>query len=163
MPIPSKETARRVLEVVPLIMRTVRTEMRASGALNLSVPQFRTLGFVDRHPGTSLSDVAAHIGLTLPAMSKLVDTLFERKLLTRQSYANDRRRITLALTPRGTALLRTAYAATQTALAERLASLSEKERATIIAAMDILHPLFAHQKASACEPAQPSKRGRRSK
>ena len=41
-----KETARQVLEVVPLVMRTVRTEMRRHRAHHLSVPQFRTLGFV---------------------------------------------------------------------------------------------------------------------
>ena len=68
-------TARELMEVVPLVMRTFRAEMRGSRANDLSVPQFRALGFVHRKPGTSLSDVAEHIGLALPSMSKLIDGL----------------------------------------------------------------------------------------
>ena len=151
MPPSSKDTARAVLEVAPLVMRTVRAEMRNVGALNLSVPQFRTLGFVARHSQTSLSHLAEHIGLALPSMSKLVDGLVERKLLIRQSHADDRRRITLELTARGAALLQSAHASTQAALAERLAELGENDRATVMRAMQILHPLFARSTSVACK------------
>ena len=140
----SKETARAIIDTVPLVMRTIRSEMRRTGACNLSVPQFRTLNFIARHPQTSLSEVAEHIGLALPSMSKLVDGLVERKLIVRQSYSDDRRRITLELNARGKDLLQSAHASTQTALAERLSTLSESERGMVVRAMQILHPLFAH-------------------
>ena len=143
----SRDTAREVLEVVPLVMRTVRTEMRDRRAQDLSVPQFRTLGFVERHPGTSLSELAEHIGLTLPSMSKLIDGLVERKLVTRQGRSDDRRRITLALTARGCALLESAHEATLGSIAERVSALSENERATVVRAMRILQPLFIRGKA----------------
>jgi len=151
MPTTPKDTARAVLEVAPLIMRTVRTEMRNAGVLNLSVPQFRTLGFVAHHPQTSLSAVAEHIGLALPSMSKLVDGLVELKLVLRQSHSDDRRRITLELTARGDALLQSARASTQNALAKRLSELSESERATVVRAMQILQPLFARGKSDVCK------------
>lgn len=159
MPPSPKDTARAVLEVVPLVMRTVRTEMRAAGALNLSVPQFRTLGFVAHNPQTSLSALAEYIGLTLPSMSKLVDGLVERKLLMRQSHADDRRRITLELTARGGALLRSAHASTQAALAQHLSELGESERATVVRAMQILQPLFAC-KSVTCQSKPTSKPAR---
>jgi DNA-binding MarR family transcriptional regulator len=143
-----KETARQVLEVVPLVMRTVRTEMRRHRAHHLSVPRFRALGFVQRCPGASLSDVAEHIGLTLPAMSKLIDGLVTRKLMTRRGHADDRRRVTLELTARGAALLQTARESTHVALAERLSQLGESDRAAIVRAMHILQPLFAHETTS---------------
>ena len=146
-----KETARAVLEVAPLVMRTVRDEMRNAGALNLSVPQFRTLGFVARNPQTSLSAVAEHIGLALPSISKLVDGLVDRKLVLRQSHSDDRRRITLELTARGDTLLQSAHASTQTALAKRLSALSESDRATIVRAMQILQPLFTRGKSEVCK------------
>ncbi len=149
MPTSPKDAARTVLDVVPLVMRSVRVHMRAAGAPNLSVPQFRTLGFVAHHPQTSLSDVAEHIGLALPSMSKLVDGLVERKLLIRQSHADDRRRITLELTARGDALLQSAHASTQAALAQRLSELDESDRATVARAMQILQPLFARGKFAA--------------
>lgn len=146
MPISSNETARQVLEVVPAVMRTVRAQMRESGAANLSVPQFRTLGFIDRHRGASLSDVAEHIGLTLPSMSKLVDGLVARKLVIRQSHADDRRRITLGLTARGCAVLQSARESTQASLVERIATLTENERVIVVHAMQILQPLFVRQR-----------------
>jgi DNA-binding MarR family transcriptional regulator len=144
MSISPKETAYEVLEVVPLVMRTVRTQMRSSRSFNLSVPQFRTLGFVHRHPGTSLSDVAEHVGLTLPSMCKLIDGLVERKLIARRSHPSDRRRITLDLTSKGGALLQLARESTQESLAERLSVLHEDDRVAIVHAMQILHQLFAH-------------------
>ncbi len=146
MPVSSPEAARQVLEVVPAVMRGVRTMMRESAERNLSVPQFRTLGFINHHRGASLSDVAEHIGLTLPSMSKLVDGLVERKLVTRQSHTGDRRRITLELTARGCALWESALESTQASLAEKLATLSESDRATVVRAMRILQPLFAHER-----------------
>ena len=48
--------------------------------------QFRTLAFVDANQGASLSEVAGHIGLGLPSMSKLVDALVNRELLTRDVH-----------------------------------------------------------------------------
>jgi DNA-binding MarR family transcriptional regulator len=143
LPSSTKTCARSVLEVVPLVMRTVRTEMRQHRADDLSVPQFRTLGFLNRQPGASLSAVAEHIGLTLPAMSTLVDGLVERKLVTRGPALGDRRRITLALTEPGQATLASANAATEARLAERLAGLSADDCQLVVRAMHILRPLFA--------------------
>ncbi len=144
MPSSPNETAHEILEVVPLVMRTVRTQMRNSRSLNLSVPQFRTLGFVHRHPGTSLSDVAEHVGLALPSMCKLIDGLVERKLIKRRSHPSDRRRITLDLTSKGGALLQSARESTQESLAERLSVLHKHDCSTIVYAMQILYQLFAY-------------------
>ncbi len=138
----SKQTARVVLEVVPLIMRNVRTEMQRQPALDLSVPQFRSLKYLERHSGASLSDLADHIGLTLPSMSKLVDGLVARSLVSRKTNAGDRRRVTLALTVQGRGLLKSAYACAEIALTEKLGTLRPEDRSAVVRAMRILHPLF---------------------
>jgi MarR family transcriptional regulator for hemolysin len=109
------------------------------------VPQFRSLGFVHRKPGASLSDVAEHIGLALPSMSKLIDGLVDRKLVRRAGHAGDRRRVNLQLTARGSTVWQAARASAQASLAVRLSALDEKELATIVRAMCILHPVFARQ------------------
>jgi len=136
------ECAREVLETVPLVMRTVRAEMRHHRAADLSVPQFRTLNFLHHQAGASLSQVAEHIGLTLPSVSLLVDGLVERKLILRNTSAADRRRVTLTLTARGQSVLDAAHGATQAALAEKLAALSAQDRGIVVQAMQALHPLF---------------------
>jgi DNA-binding MarR family transcriptional regulator len=144
-PIESKyltaDCAQDVLDVVPLVMQVVRAEMRRHRS-GLSVPQFRTLSFVRRNPGVSLSAVARHVGLALPSMSKLVDSLVERKLVSRSSGTRDRRRVSLQLTDRGTALLEAARQATQAGLAERLHKLSAQERRQVGSALRMLQAIF---------------------
>jgi MarR family transcriptional regulator for hemolysin len=134
--------AREVLDTVPLIMRTLRTEMRSHRTPDLTVPQFRTLRFINRHPGVSLSDAAEHIGMTLPSMSKIVDGLVTRQLVIRQTHPEDRRRVTLSLTAPGRAMLQATLEATHACLAEVLQQLSEAQQAVIIEAMRMLRPLF---------------------
>jgi len=140
--VPLEESARRVLETVPLIMRAVRAEMRRQSAADLSVPQFRTLIFLSRQAGASLSQVAEHIGLTLPSISVLVGGLVERGLVRREAHAADRRRVTLTLTERGESVLAGARDATQAALAARLSVLSPEDRATVAQALQLLRPIF---------------------
>ena len=148
----AKTCANIVLEVVPMVMRTLRVEMRQHRAADLSVVQFRTLNYLNNHPGTSLSAAAEHIGLTLPAVSTLVDGLVERKLVKRGAAAGDRRRITLALTEPGQTALSATKAAAEAQLAQRLARLSPADCAVVIQAMQILRPLFAPEPPGAAVP-----------
>ncbi|MGH2504870.1 MAG: MarR family winged helix-turn-helix transcriptional regulator, partial [Ktedonobacterales bacterium] len=68
----SAPLAAALMEVAPLVMREIRTRMRQSRGAGLSVPQFRALGYLRRHPGCSLTEVADHLGLSVPATSRLV-------------------------------------------------------------------------------------------
>lgn len=142
MSVSAMDCAREVLEVVPFIMRVIRAQMRSYSAPELSVPQFRTLAFLNRNPGSSLSDVAEHIGLTLPTMSKLVDSLVMHQLVTREVSQADRRCIILGLTSAGQTTFQAARQATQIQLAQLLAGLTDSERETITQAMQILRPVF---------------------
>jgi DNA-binding MarR family transcriptional regulator len=135
--------AREVLEVIPLVMRAVRADMRQNRAADLTVPQFRTLKFLDGQPGSSLSAVAEHVGLALPSMSTLVEGLVERKLVVRNTAPTDRRRVRLHLTGLGESVVAEAHAATQARLAERLAGLAPSDRADVVQALECLRLIFA--------------------
>jgi DNA-binding MarR family transcriptional regulator len=139
---PVDSCAQEILEVVPLIMRAIRAQMRQHRALDLSVPQFRTLAYLNFYQGASLSDVAEFIGLSLPSMSKLVDGLVVRQLVVREISPHDRRRVTLALTATGREAFQAAREATQAYLARRLAELPAEELALVRQSMQILRPLF---------------------
>jgi DNA-binding MarR family transcriptional regulator len=142
---PREECAREVLGVVPLVMRGIRKQLRKHGAQVLSVPQFRTLLFISRNKGASLSEVAEHIGLTMPSMSALVDGLVTRNYVVRRTHQYDRRRMTLILTERGETTLRAAREGTQAYLRERFSRFSEAERGTIVRAMRILGQVFSEE------------------
>lgn len=157
------QTAEQVLDVVPSITRTIREQMRSHRTTELTVTQFRVLAYLNRHAGASLSDVADHIGLTLPSMSKLIDQLVTRKFVARAFDTIDRRRVTLELTARGRTIWETARAATRDDLTERLAQCDAAQLEMIYGAMEILRPLFispreAQRAASSAVSAEASAR-----
>jgi DNA-binding MarR family transcriptional regulator len=122
-------------------MRDIRKQMRNRRA-DLTVPQFRTLAFVHRNEGTSLTEVADHMGLTLPSMSKMVDDLFKKGLIQREEQTTDRRRVKLATTPQGITLMETSKQGTLAYLSKQLETISPKERAAIIEAIKSLRSVF---------------------
>ena len=134
--------AHAILEVVPQVVQALRVEMRAQRSHELTVPQFRTLAYISRHPCCSLSAVAEFIGLTLPAMSTLVNGLVEQGLVQREIDPVDRRRVHLTVTAAGVAVHRRALEGAEEWLVARVASLSAAQRTAVLEAMQALEPLF---------------------
>ncbi len=139
-----EETARELLEVTPLVLKEIRAEMRRQTSVELGVPQFRSLNFVDKNQGASLLDVANHLGLTPPSTSRLVDGLLARGLLTRQDHPSDRRRVSLTVTAKGQRILEASRKGTLTYLAAKLEGVEPNDRESIVRAMKMLQPIFAN-------------------
>jgi DNA-binding MarR family transcriptional regulator len=133
-----KQCAERVIETVPLAMRTIGSEMRKRYASMISVQQFRALSFIKFNNGASLSMVAEFTGATLPTASRLVDGLVDRRLVTRKADGEDRRRIILGLTRKGEETLQNMWGDAMEFLAGKLAMLTEKECSEITGAMETL-------------------------
>ena len=141
--------ARELLEVIPLVARFIRSEMRRHRAPGLSVPQFRTLAFTERTGGTSLGGVAEHLGLTPPSTCRIVDLLEERELITRTQASEDRRRVKLLITPGGRRALVEARRKTHKSLAGLLSSLDHEELEKIMQSMGPLRAAFIGERANA--------------
>lgn len=137
-----KSCAGEVLDTVPLVMQSIRVHMRRSRGPGISVPQFRVLTFLNRTEGASLSAVADRVGLSLPAMSRLIDGLVDRRLIQREESETDRRFLVLRLTTDGKDLVHTSRVATQAHLAETMESLTSAQRAQVSSAMHILRTVF---------------------
>lgn len=135
--------AREVLDVVPTVMRFIRSEMRGSRGLDLSVPQFRSLVLIERTPGTSLSGVADYLGLAAPTACKLIDGLAARGMVMRRESAEDRRRITLELTPAGARAVQGARGEALKSLSRLMGSLHEAELEAVAEGMAALRRVFA--------------------
>lgn len=137
-----RETAALVIDNVPQLMRLLRTKLREKRSGQLSMAQFRTLAFVDANRGASLSEAADHIGLSLPAMSRLVESLVNQKMLSRSAHGVDRRRICLGLTAAGKRDLEEAYRHAESYFAAKFAELSGEERARLADSIGTLTRLF---------------------
>jgi len=138
--------AHELMDTAPKIIQSIRYEMRRGQRANLSIPQFRSLRFIQRNPDTSLSDLANHLGLTLPSVSKLVDGLVKKGLISRQESTADRRRLTLGLTQSREAIINSARANAQVNIAKILSNLSNEELNTIHRTLELLNPLFTLQR-----------------
>lgn len=116
---------------------------RAVPDLRLTPPQFRILNYVFRHPGTSLSQVAAQLGVRLPTASVMLVKLAQEGLVTRERDPASRRRMQLQLTPKGALAMEKVRNAVFATIETRLARLDAERRAALAAAMPALESLFA--------------------
>jgi DNA-binding MarR family transcriptional regulator len=135
------ECAREVLDALPPVMWFVRRQMRSHRG-GLSLAQFRSLVRVNRPPQATLSDVAEHLGATLPTASRIVSGLVDKSLVVRQGCRWDRRQVLFELTARGREVLQTARQATQRHMESELDKLTAQERKSLIHATKILKSLF---------------------
>ncbi len=149
-----EDCAQAVLDTVPLVMRNIRSELRSHRTRDLSVPQFRILLFIKNNPDASISDVAEHIGLTLPTMSKMIDLLVARQWVTRRPCSEDRRRMQLGLTARGQAMLHQAQEDTRARLAACFEGMPAEELEQVIHAMGLLQGVFASGQKTQPQAAQ---------
>jgi len=132
-----------LLDVVPLAMRRIRAYMRDARAADLSVPQFRALAFLHAHPGATLSDVADHVGLTLPAASRMIDGLVARDYAVRQPSAVNRRCVELRVSDQGRKMLEVTMRHTQNALAGILKTLDAEQQGVLMRSLATLRMVFS--------------------
>ena len=66
----------------------------------------RSLHFIGRNPGMTVSDLLTILGITKQSLARVLNVLIERKLVIQTTGTSDRRQRLLALTPQGLALER---------------------------------------------------------
>jgi DNA-binding MarR family transcriptional regulator len=131
----------RILQVVPRTMARIRMEMRTAGSNQLTVPQLRALLFVRRHPGASLSPLAEHLGMALPATSNLVERLVQAGLVERTTNPDERRRIQLTLTAMGADHVERAQLLVRSRLRADLTALSPTDLGRLAGSLEVLATL----------------------
>jgi DNA-binding MarR family transcriptional regulator len=150
----ARPCARDVLDAVPLVMRFIRERVRQRRTAGISLPHFRTLAFLDRSSHASLSAAAGHLGLSLPAMSRLVNGLVAAGLVGRQTVSTNRRQVALTLTARGRTTLEKIRGEIRLHLVGALEDLPAAEHKTIQQAMRILHRVFDPHPVAENKPAR---------
>jgi DNA-binding MarR family transcriptional regulator len=129
--------AERLLAVVSAVSRLLRREMRRNAG-DLTVPQFRALAFIQRHPGTDLSLLATHLGMSRSSASALVERLAKAGHVSRSTNPDERRRIRIEVEEPGLLAVARASERTRTWLAGELESLTPAERRRLAASLDLL-------------------------
>ena len=134
------EDARRLLELLQAMVSSAFRPILWKRALELELTyaQAQVLSYVQRHPGCPMSAVARAYGVTLPAISQVVERVAEKRFLLREEDPRDRRATRLRLTRDGDALVRELEGAQLAGLTGVLTRLSADERRKLIAGLDAL-------------------------
>jgi DNA-binding MarR family transcriptional regulator len=104
----------------------------------LSIPEWRVLAVLARHPGVSAAEVARLTRMDAVAVSRAVARLLAAGRLRRTIARDDRRRSVLAVTATGTAVYREVAPLALGYERELLATLDAAERAALDRALDTL-------------------------
>jgi DNA-binding MarR family transcriptional regulator len=118
--------ARQIVEIVPLVMRSLAAEVRKS-----------------------LGDLAEHEQISLPTVSRSISTLEDRGWARRQESSRDRRVVLGEITQEGEAVLGSLQSSAERRVLEMLGPLSAEEITHLKAGLPVLRKVFEH--GLACE------------
>jgi len=129
--------ARAIMDAIREIVRVLRESSRAAEAeVGLSGAQLFVLRQLADGGPMSLNEVAARTLTHQSSVSVVVSRLVDGGLVSRTRSGEDSRRLELALTHKGEALLRQAPGASQERLIDGLRGMSVKERRQLRLALD---------------------------
>ena len=152
----ARETARDILEIVPLVMRTVAAELRAAGELPAPA-HFGLLSLLSDRP-RMLTELASIQGVSLPTMSNSISAMVERGWVRRNAPSSDRRIVMIEVTLAGRAALERVARAAEAHLADALAHLDLSSRRRLRNGLGVLRQVFS-TRPPACGPT--ARRGHR--
>ncbi|BDA74624.1 MarR family transcriptional regulator [Rivularia sp. IAM M-261] len=140
---PEEKCAASVMDTIPLLMRFIRADMRENSAASLSIPQLRTLAFLKRNPGASLSELAEHLGVTCATASTTIERLVQRDFVQRADHPQERRRVVLNITDQGKQHFEQTQSQTRAHIKDILQDLTKEEITQIEQGLTLLKDVFS--------------------
>jgi DNA-binding MarR family transcriptional regulator len=130
----------RLLELLNALGSTTFRQLlwQKSSALDLTYAQSQVLFYVGDHPGCRMGEVGKAFGVTLPAVTHIVDRLEQKQFVQRTADPADRRAYVLELTPRGAELAAELLAVRMRGLERVVARLPPAQRERVIDGLQAL-------------------------
>src|SRR5881409_3767037 len=99
--------AQQMLELLNSLGSTIFRQLlwQKASDLDLTYAQSQVLFRLAEHPGCHMGDVAKAFGVTLPAVTHIIDRLEQKQFVVRGDHPADRRVYVLELTRQGKALV----------------------------------------------------------
>ena len=130
----------RLLDLLNALGSTTFRQLlwQKSSRLDLTYAQSQVLFYVDEHPGCHMGDLAKAFGVTMPAVTHIVDRLEEKRFMARTDDPADRRVYVLQLTRRGAQIARELSTVRIRGLERVVARMSPEARQQVIAGLEAL-------------------------
>jgi DNA-binding MarR family transcriptional regulator len=128
--------AHDLLHVTMQMMRSIAREMRRSPHA-MAPAQVAALMRLKQAPA-AMSDIARHLGVSMPTVSRSIDVLVDRGWVERTNDPSDRRQTLARLTAEGRRVTAAMRRQSERHLAALLAPLTPQQRAQVMASLDLL-------------------------
>ena len=133
--------------------RSVRPLICYARGHGLSMSQLGALFHIHRRGSSGVTDLGEHLGVTSAGASQMLDRLVQQGLILRSVDPSDRRVKQIVLTDKGLQVLQESMRARQNWLYQLAGALSDSEKETITAALDVLIDRTRH----AGQPVEPDR------
>lgn len=158
----SASDAQRLLELLNTLGSTTfrRLLWQKAAELELTYAQSQVLFYVEQHPGRHMGEVAKAFGVTLAAITQIVDRLEQKKFLARGTDPDDRRVYTLELTAEGKTLVGELATLQIEGLEAVLARMSGRDRDRVIKGLEALVEAATRELGDPRRPGSPKETDR---
>jgi DNA-binding MarR family transcriptional regulator len=132
--------AQRLLDLLNALGSTTFRQLlwQRASELDLTYAQSQVLFYVNDHPGCHMGDVAKAFGVTLPAVTHIIDRLEEKQFVVRGDDPADRRVYLLEPTRQGKALVQELQSMQMRGVEEVLRRMSAEHRRQVILGLEAL-------------------------
>lgn len=132
--------AQRLLDLLNALGSTTFRQLlwQRASELDLTYAQSQVLFYVGEHAGCHMGDVAKAFGVTLPAVTHIIDRLEQKQFVVRGDHPADRRVYVLELTRQGKALVQELHTMQMRSLEEVLARMSADDRQRVVKGLEAL-------------------------
>ena len=132
--------AQRLLDLLNALGSTTFRQLlwQRASELDLTYAQSQVLFYVNDRGGCHMGDVAKAFGVTLPAVTHIIDRLEQKQFVVRGDDPADRRVHALEVTPPGRALVQELHGLQMRSLERVLARMPGRDRRHVLRGLEIL-------------------------
>ncbi len=127
---------------MPIIIRSIRSELKEAASPRISYPQFRALSNIGRGLQT-VGELAEHHGISQPAMTKTINILVGEKLVSKNKSTEDARLTILTLSSKGQILYKEVWGEVQEKISLKLKDFPIKNRKAMVSNLEKLRSIIA--------------------
>lgn len=139
------EAAAIVVELVPYLNRVIAADARRTLRDGwFTLVHTRVMAHIRRTGGCSLGDLAEQRGVSLPTMSKMISSLVDKGIVTRETDPTNRRAVIIRATAEGERLYLEVIGQLQRHLADDLRQLSAEQRESIVSTLELLSSVMSN-------------------
>jgi DNA-binding MarR family transcriptional regulator len=132
--------AQRLVDLLNALGSTTFRQLlwQRASELDLTYAQSQTLFYVADHPGCHMGDVAKAFGVTLPAVTHIIDRLEQKRFVVRGDHPGDRRVYLLEVTSQGRTLVDELRALQLRGVEDVLTRMSAEDRGRVVKGLEAL-------------------------